>query len=193
MSPLRRPPSDLSGFPTYDLTRRELLYRLHRAEASPWWFSSDGSGRFDLDPPRGTCYFAASPVGAFIEVFRVETVIPEPALDARALSRVVSPKRARLADCTVSKARRFGITGAIHTQPDYELPRAWAAAFARAGFDGIRYRLSHDPAQREVGVAVFDESGEHDYAVRKTEPVPAEVIDEAWQRFGLVVAPTPAG
>ena len=191
MSPLRRPRDDLSGFPTYDLQRRETLYRLHRADRSPWWFSSDGSGRFDLEPPSGTCYLASTPVGAFIEVFRVETVIPEPELEVRALSRLVVPRRSRLADCTASRARRFGITGAIHTQPDYALPRAWAAAFAATGFDGIRYRLSHDPAQREVGVALFDAAGEQDYPVRKTEPVPAGVVDEARRRFGLVVAPTP--
>jgi RES domain len=192
LSPLRRPPEDLSGFPTYDLLRSEQLYRLHRADRSPWWFSSDASGRFDLEPPRGTCYLAASPVGAFIEVFRVETVIPEAEIDVRALSSLAAPRRSRLADCTVSAARKFGITGAIHTQPDYTLPREWATAFAAAGFAGIRYRLSHDPAQRELGIALFGVAGQRTLPVRKTESIPASVIDVARRRFGLVVAPTPA-
>ena len=192
MSPLRRPRADLSGFPSYDLLRRETLYRIHRADRRPWWFSSDGSGRFDLRGARGTCYLAATSVGAFVEVFRTDTVIPELEVEARVLSSLAPPKRSRLADCTVSPARRYGITGAIHTQPDYELPRVWAEALVAAGFDGIRYRLSHDPAQRELGVALFGPAGEAKFPIRKTEPVPASLIDQARQRFGLVVAPTPA-
>lgn len=191
MSPLRRPPDDLSGFPTYDLLRRERLYRIHRAERRPWWFSNDGSGRFDLAGDRGTCHLAVTPVGAFVEVFRTQTVIPELEVEARALSAVAPPKRSRLADCTVSAARKYGVTGAIHTQPDYALPRAWAEAFAAANFDGVRYRLSHDPSQRELGVALFGTAGEASFPVRKSEPVPAAVVDEARRRFGLVIAPTP--
>ncbi|MDQ2983987.1 MAG: RES domain-containing protein [Actinomycetota bacterium] len=169
------------------------MYRLHRTDVGPWWFSNDGSGRFDLlDGAQGTCYLAVSAVGAFIEVFRVGTVIPEAELDARSLSRLVPPKRTRLADCTVTRARRFGITGALHTQPDYAAPHAWAKAFAAAGFGGIRYRLSHDPAQRELGVALFGAAGEQALPVRRTDPVPEIVVEEARQCFGLIVAPVPA-
>jgi hypothetical protein len=191
LSPLGRPPDDLSGFPAFDLRRRERLYRLHRRELEPWWFSTDGSGRFDLSDGMGTCYVALTPVGTFIEVFRVGTVIPEAEVDARSLSTLAPPKRVSLADCTVSAARKFGITGAIHTQPDHALPQACAEAFAAAGFGGIRYRLSHDPAQKELGVALFGAAGEHSLPIRSTEPVPGDVIDAARQWFGLVVAPTP--
>jgi hypothetical protein len=192
LSPLGRPPDDLSRFPAFDLRRRERLYRLHRSDVGPWWFSSDGSGRFDLrDGAPGTCYLAVTAVGAFIEVFRVETVIPEAEVEARSLSTLAPPKRVSLADCTVSAARKFGITGAIHTQPDYALPQAWAAAFVAAGFGGIRYRLSYDPAQKELGIALFGAAGEQSLRVPGTEPVPADVIETARQRFGLVVAPTP--
>jgi RES domain len=191
VSPLGLPPDDLSRFPAFELDRRRSLYRIHRTDVGPWWFSSDGSGRFDLRD-RGTCYLAVTPVGAFIEVFRVHTVIPEQEVDARSLSSLVPPTRTTLADCTVSRARRFGITAAINTQPDYTATRAWAEAFAAAGVGGIRYRLSHDPAQRELGVALFGEAGEQDFPVRRSEPVPAAVVEDARQRFGLVVAPTPA-
>ena len=193
MSPLGRPPDDLSSFPVFDLRRRERLYRLHRSDVGPWWFSRDGCGRFDLpDGEQGTCYLAVSAVGAFIEVFRVATVIPEAEVEARSLSTLAPPKRVSLADCTVSAARKFGITGAIHTQPDYALPQAWAAALAAAGFGGIRYRLSHDPAQKELGIALFGAAGEQSLPVRSTESVPADVIEAARRQFGLVVAPTPA-
>jgi hypothetical protein len=118
-------------------------------------------------------------------------VIPEAEVEARSLSSLVPPTRTRLADCTVSAARKFGITGAIHTQPDYTAPQLWAEAFAAAGFAGIRYRVSHDPAQRELGVVLFGDAGEQVLPVRRTEPVPASVIEAARKRFGLIVAPTP--
>jgi hypothetical protein len=192
LSPLGLPPDDLSRFPAFGVDRRRSLYRIHRTDAGPWWFSGDGSGRFDLRDGRGSCYLAVTPVGAFIEVFRVATVIPEAEVEARSLSSLVPPARARLADCTVSAARKFGITGAIHTQPDYTVPQIWAEAFAAAGFGGIRYRVSHDPAQRELGAVLFGDAGEPSLPVRRTEPIPASVIEAARQRFGLIVAPTPA-
>lgn len=193
MSPLAPPPDDLSGFPSHLVNRHERLYRIHRRERSPWWFSNDGSGRFDLAcEERGTCCLTASGVGAFIEVFRTGTVIPEAEVDARFLATLSVRRRTTLADCTAARARRFGITGAIHTQPDYELTRAWAEAFVRAGFGGIRCRLSHDPAQRELCVAVFGPAGEQDLPVRETGSIAADAIEEARRRFGLIVAPTPA-
>jgi hypothetical protein len=193
LSPLEPPPDDLSGFPTHALARRVRLYRIHRRERSPWWFSNDGSGRFDLvGDERGTCYLGVSAVGAFIEIFRAGTVIPEAEVEARFLATLSVPKRALLADCTAARARRFRITGAIHTHPDYELTHAWARALARAGFDGIRCRLSHDPAQRELGVALFGPAGEQDLPVKATGPIDPAVVEEAHRRFGLVVAPTPA-
>jgi hypothetical protein len=172
--------------------RRERFYRIHQRDRSPWWFSNLGAGRFDLTGARGTCYLAATPVGAFIEVFRLSNPIPEPEIELRSVATVSLPKRATLADCTVGRSRRFGITGAIHTQPDYELPQTWAEAFAEAGFDGIWYRLSHDPAQRELGVALFGAGGEADLPVRASEPIDAAVIEQARRRFGLIVAPTPS-
>jgi hypothetical protein len=192
LSPLGLPPDDLSRFPAFGVDRRRSLYRIHRTDAGPWWFSGEGSGRFDLRDGRGSCYLAVTPVGAFIEVFRVATVIPEAEVEARSLSSLVPSTRARLADCTVSAARKFGITGAIHTQPDYTVPQIWAEAFAAAGFGGIRYRVSHDPSQRELGAVLFGDAGEPSLPVRRTEPIPASVIEAARQRFGLIVAPTPA-
>jgi len=191
LSPLGLPPDDLTRFPSLDIDRRRSLYRIHRNDVRPWWFLGDGSGRFDLRDGRGSCYLAVTPIGAFIEVFRVATVIPEAEVEARSLSTLAPPKRVNLADCTVSAARKFGITGAVHTQPDYALPQAWAAALAAAGFGGIRYRLSHDPAQKELGVALFGAAGQQSLPIRRTETVPPAAVEEARQRFGLVVAPTP--
>ena len=66
-----------------------------------------------------------------------------------------------------------------------------AEAFAAAGFGGIRYRVSHDPAQRELGVVLFGDAGAQSLPVRRTEAIPASVIEAARRRFGLIVAPTP--
>jgi hypothetical protein len=172
--------------------RRERFFRFHRRDHSPWWFSDDGSGRFDLAEGRGTCYLAATKIGACIEVFRTNRAVPESAIEARYLSILSVPKRSKLADCTVSRARRFGITGAIHSQPEYDLTHAWAQAFAEAGFDGIWYRLGHDPAQSELGIALFGPAGEGNLTVRASDPIDQDVIEEARRRFGLIVATTPA-
>lgn len=175
------------------MERRERIFRIHRRDHTPWWFSSDGNGRFDLSgEEEGTCYLAETPVGAFIEVFRHQPVIAAEEVDARLLATLSTRKRSKIADCTMAKARRFGITAAIHTQPDYELTRRWAQAFAKAGFHGIRYRVSHDPSQRELGVALFGPAGDQDWPVRADDPIGTDVIEEAQARFGLVVAPAPA-
>lgn len=49
-------PGDLTGFPWAHPPA--TLHRVCRQENGTWWFSSDGSGRFDLGPPEGTCYFS---------------------------------------------------------------------------------------------------------------------------------------
>jgi RES domain len=192
VSPLGPPPSDLGGFPAQKLESDQLLYRIHRSDRSPWWFSNDGSGRFDLlGGDNGTCYLAERPVGAFIEVFRTGTVIPEAEVNARRLAEARTPSTTTLADCMASEARSFGVTGAIHSQPDYELTRAWAQALAVAGFDGVLYRLSHDPSGSEIGVALFGDAGERDLPIESTGAIPDDVLEEARVRFGLLVLPTP--
>lgn len=44
------------------------LFRVGRAERSPWWFRSSLEGRFDLPEPDGTCYVALDPLAALLEV-----------------------------------------------------------------------------------------------------------------------------
>jgi hypothetical protein len=55
----------LSEFPTRTLRADRTIYRLHRADKGPWWFSADGLGRFDpVDGTLGACYFAEKTLGA---------------------------------------------------------------------------------------------------------------------------------
>lgn len=187
--PLEKPPADLAGFPSVRLRRDAELFRIHRADRSPWWFSDDGSGRFDLEGDQGTCYLARTPLGAFVEVFRRVNLVGEPMIAARRLARLSPPQGGRLADCTDPVARRYGVTAAIHSQPEYALTRAWARALAAAGFVGVRYLLSHDPAQAEVGTALFGPAGEQDHPIADDGPIPTATIAEARLRFGLAVLP----
>ena len=61
-------PDDLDGFPAWHVHAGTTLCRVTTSGLGPWWFSSDGQGRFDLEPPRGTCYLADEEVGALLEV-----------------------------------------------------------------------------------------------------------------------------
>lgn len=65
-------PGDLSGFPAVPPPAR--LVRVCRAARATWWFSADGSGRFDLNPPEGTCYLATDAYAAIREATRLGPV-----------------------------------------------------------------------------------------------------------------------
>jgi RES domain len=185
------PTGDLADFPAFELRRTTPYYRIHRSAHGPWYFSGDASGRFDLAHPSGTCYLSEEPIGAFLEVFRFTTLVAEEDVDHRSLSTVVVPAVDRpLADCTVEEARGFGVTAEIHAGQDYALTQSWAQAFRRAGFAGIRYRLRHDPAQSLVGIAYFGRITDR-FPVEETEVISAALVNEAADRFGIVVIPAP--
>lgn len=189
---LPEPPEGLSGFPTRILTPARKLYRIHRNEREPWWFCSDLECRLDLATPSGTCYLAESPLGSFVEVFQDVTLIAEQDIAARVLSALHVPRRMRLADCTSSRARRFGCTGEIHTTTDYELTQRWAVRFAREGFAGVRYLVRHDPAQRQVGIALFGKTGvARGWRHPSTAPIDDELLAGIAQLFGIHVLPRP--
>ena len=175
------------------LFRSAFLYRIHRAERKAWWFSSDGSGRFDLTSSKslGTCYLAEDPLGSFVEVFRDTRLSAEEDVFARRLSALRLRKRMKLADCTSRKTRAWGLTAAIHSGEDYELTQAWARAFHAAGFDGVRYFVSHDPSQRLVGVALFGRAGAPSWSTGRSARIGPALIREAERRFGLRVVPVP--
>ena len=192
MSPLALPPDDLRGFPRHRLGAGRPLYRVHRADRAPGWFSGDGSGRFDLGDDRGTLYLALSELGALIEAFRSGTVVAEAEVAARQLSTVAFDRTLTLADCASTRARAFGVTAEIHSSPDYELTQAWARALAATEVAGIRYRLRHDPAQRELGVALFGRRGEDaSVPIDASGPIAEDVLRQLARRFGITVSPTP--
>ena len=76
-------------------------------------------------------------------------------------------------------------------EPDRRSTRTWADAFHAAGFQGIRYRVSHDPSQRAIGVALFGRAGEADWSAPPVEPIDSRLVALVRRRYGLVVLPTP--
>jgi len=150
-------PGDLTGFPTMGPPRR--LVRVCGAGLEPWWFSSDGSGRFDLKPPYGTCYLATDSYAAIREASRLGPVSTD-WVAARELRQVSPPDaKARLAATTRQAAGRYGVTTELVTVTPYDLPHRWAAAFRKHGCDGIRHQLRHDQRARPSGIALFGSAG----------------------------------
>ena len=189
--PLSEPPASLDGFP--ELPWAGLLYRIHRRGLSPLYFSNTGHGRFDLSPPEGTLYGSASELGSFIEVFR-STLIPMPEVEQRRLARLKTKGRLLvLADCTKAEARRFGITAAIHSTPDYALTQRWATAFRRDGFDGIVYLVSHDPSAGIKGYAIFGSSSDDLFVIDADDLIEEALIVSAQDTFGVIVVPAAGG
>jgi len=80
---------------TLPLAAGTPLYRIFRTGRSRWWFSYDGTGRFDLPFPAGTCYLAEDPLAALLQVRRGLTLLSEAFLDARQL--LAARFRARVA------------------------------------------------------------------------------------------------
>ena len=163
---------------------------MHRAEHDPWWFSSDGSGRFDLAPPDGTCYLADTPLGALQDHFDGLEVILQDDLEARRIS-ALGAGALRLADCTSPRARSFGVDLALSAGSDYERTQRFAAWFRDGGLHGVRYFLRNDPAATLIGVALFGSAGEQDLPVLSTALVEEALLDEAARTFAIEILPLP--
>lgn len=191
MSPLSVPPASLDGFPAVTVGGKTPFFRIHGLAHDPWWFCGCGHCRFDLAKPRGACYLALEPLASFVEVFRGFGAIAEADVASRGLATLRLEKPRRVADCTDRRARRFGVTAAIHATPDYTLTQAWARAFDAAGFDGIRYHASHDPAVRLVSVALFSAGGVMPQGPAQTGPIPERLLARAEAEFGIATLPSP--
>lgn len=178
-------PGALTGFPT-GAPPKQLL-RVCRSGQGTWWFSSDGSGRFDLYPPDGTCYLATDAFAAIREATRLGPVSTAWVQD-RELRQVPPPDRnARLAATTRQAAGRYGVTTELATVIPYDLSRRWAAAFRAHRFDGIRHQLRHDQRARPSGIALFGPAGPADLDDGARSPLSTAGIEAA----GVSVLPPP--
>jgi len=167
---LRSPKPDmmLDEFPVKQ--RVEPMWRIilarhpHTGEPrAPFWFASTGAdpyagGRYGLPPPHGSCYFATSPQGAWLEVFRT-TMVALGDLRKRRLCVTTPPRPVTLGNLTTKRVRGFGITGDIHTCDDYTIPQQWSAALHTHGLQGISGKVRHDPALEEGTTTLFSNAG----------------------------------
>lgn len=179
------PTLDLSSFPARTLAAGSSWWRQHPRSAGPWWFSSAGTGRYDLAAPRGTCYLASSAAAAVRERIgpdlAAHRLVPASLLRDRVISRLSLPAPVRAANVDVAAATRFGVTSELQVMVPYRIPQAWAAALAAAAFAGLLARLRSSPG-RSTGLALFGDAGERtDWA---TDPAPAHAIAVA-EQLGL--------
>jgi hypothetical protein len=186
-------PEALAAFPVWHVHAGTTFHRVTHGDHGPWWFASDGAGRFDLAPPRGTCYLADDPVLAVLEVFgdlRADLVSAD-VLASRRLWTLALPAQCDAADTTVRAARGFGVTAELATLTPYDVPQRWAAAFAAAGHDGIRFRARHDPGGRRA-LALFGAAGERTRWRRgRSSPITGEIVERLRIEAGVVIAPIP--
>lgn len=195
---LRWPPEDLAelrDFPSRTLSQDRELFRVTQIGYGPWWFGSSMNGRFDLAEPDGTCYLAAEPLAALIEIVGPESasgIVAADLLRRRRLLRLHVPRKLALADTTSRQAGGFGVTLELSTVIPYERPQAWAARLRTAGSAGIVYWLRHDNSRTE-GFALFGPHGEADWpwADESPEGIQPEMIRLLRQDFGIEVEETP--
>jgi hypothetical protein len=171
-----------------------VLFRVTREGNGPWWFSSDGAGRFDLTEPRGTCYLADDPVVAVLESFGPlwpGLGVSRAFVDRRRLWAIALPQHVDAADTTVRAARPFGVTAELATITPYDLAQRWAAAFAAAGLEGVRARARHDPGGGR-SLAWFGAAGERKGWRRgRSTAIDDDVLARITAALGTPFAPIP--
>ena len=91
-------------------------------------------------------------------------LLDEADVATRRLLSVELGRDLRLADLTSRRALGFGVTASLGANERYDDSQAFAAQVPNAGFDGIRYLLRHDPAQRLYALALFAATGVPDRA-----------------------------
>ncbi len=190
--PLPPAAADLAGFPVWHVHRGTHLFRVTTSGYGPWWFSSDGAGRFDLAPPRGTCYLADDEMGALLEVLGPVAIVSADWAKLFSIWQLGLPDQCSAADTTVRAARGFGVTAELATMTPYDLPQRWAAAFAAAGYQGVRYRVRHDPGGSRA-LALFGAAGERKRWPRgRRRDVDDDMLARLADQTGLRIAVIPS-
>lgn len=186
------PPPDISRFPRSRLQPSVCLRRAHTVGTSPWWFSCDLSGRFDLIQPNGTCYLAADLATALRERFGHDLVRQGVVtFQAAAQTQVTTlrvPSGRWLANTCSPAAANFGMTREIGTCPSYDIPQTWAAAFFDAAkHSGIRYQTRFSTGATPNATALFGAAGQHEWP---TAPRPVHGV-AACTEVGIKVVHRP--
>jgi RES domain len=196
---LPNPPSDLDGFPRFQLRKGRKLFRAHRAGLGPWWFASNDEGRFNLDLPSGTCYLAIDEETALRERLGRDmvklNVVSAGWADETEVSRLTVQTGTQLADTCHEDAVHYGVTREIstYTGSRYVRTRKWANAFNRRGLGGVRYESRFTTIVMPNAIALFDgagDAGRPDTKNWPVDPVPTPGR-EACRKAGLTVYTPP--
>lgn len=183
----------IDALPVAELAPGQNLYRLHRNENGPWFFSGGGEGRFDpTTPGRGACYLSTSKLGAWVETFRTAMIIDEADVDSRSMLTVELDAAFRCADLTRRQALAAGLTGAVASGADYGPSHSLADAL-QGNLDGVLWRVRHDLEQQLIGVALFGAEGGQDpsrWPPARSDPIDLDLIRQAEDEFGYRVMPT---
>jgi hypothetical protein len=184
-------------FPTRDYPAASEVFRSHRQDRGPCWFSHSGEGRFDLAAPQGTCYVAESEVVTLLETWGGLRVVPDYVVAERNSSYMRVMSDVRVADFTSNLAVQYGITAEAFTITDYARTQLWAGALSRAGFGGIRYWARHDLAHTAACLALFGPAdpgaATAEFAVVAADHLPTrtDLLDQLEQETGITVLPVP--
>ncbi|MGH3961592.1 RES family NAD+ phosphorylase [Mycobacterium sp.] len=186
------PPADLSKFPRSKLSPDAELYRAHTVANSQWWFSSNLSGRFDVNQPNGTCYLATDTASALRERFGHDLVrqgvVTFRAAARTQVSKLQVPSLRWLANTCSPRVASFGMTREIGTCPSYKFPQAWAAGFfGGRKHSGIRYQSRFSTGPKPNSVALFDLAGQQGWP---TDPNPIDGV-QACTNEGIRVERAP--
>ncbi len=168
---------DLDGFPDGGLPD-EAMFRAHLTRFGPWFFASHPGGRFNLEEPNGTCYFAEDIETAVREYYGPKVRRNELSMadvEHLRVSRVTPPEGATYAHVSGAGAARFGITSELTTMGDYSVTRAWAEVF-NARVNGLRYNSRYNPGAESW--ALFGVAG----------PAPSLGVDPAGAVDGAAAA-----
>lgn len=202
-SGLSAPPEDAGRLADVE-PAADLPQWFHRLSAWPgtWWFASvppgaTEGGRFDLAPPRGTCYVADSLFGALAEKLlrKPKVIVTTQQLEQLFHATIMVRRQPRAADLLQPALTGLGLNAEIHTTLDYATTRAWAQRLWEAGWRSLRYALRGDNALRERGLALLGAAGLHHRAaagmrtsVKMLDPLVATALLE---RRGVLVRPIP--
>ena len=187
--------TDWGAFPSRRIGPTTPLFRIHQHHLHPAWFNTDGLSRFDpLQSHRerfGVCYLGLEPLAAYVEVFGRFRAVPQAEVDHRRLSELTVGRTADVADLTNRAVLgEFGITAAHSMGIEYGPAQELACGLFEAGFDGVVYRVRHDPAMMLESVALFGEPGETAgrFNPPKTIRIPESLFADARQ-FCIEVLP----
>jgi hypothetical protein len=188
---MRPPAADLTTFPRKAVDRRRRWWRNHGTRGA-WFFASGPGGRFDLERPAGTLYLASTPQAAALEhvafALTPHGTVPSSVVAGRFVSELTLPVEVEAAHCTTVDGRRWGVVPMELATGAYSLTRAWAAAFAAAGFTALWTVLRFSgPWGR--GLAVFGPEGPRAWPAPR-RPATLRQVVETTMRLTVVDPPS---